>query len=663
MDNQPSVLDKWGNLLEQDGYEVWRAATIEAAEGILSDKYLHLAILDIRMQDDDDENDISGLLLAQKPEFRLIPKIILTAYPSWQYVREVMAPDTEGRAAALNFVAKVEGPQALEAAIEKAFAEQIRTSWSLQINAREREGLTFLHLVSLVQPGLPTDTLIQRAIELEDLFRRLFHDYAQIRMLRLLWRKDRRFCLSVLALSLQGAIDPLILVCGEQGRLEAGLKRMQDLAPETGQHTQLARTAETVHFGAAAYMLSEADPDTIRSLGDLVESAKKRPLKAAFEHLLGKTLLPWHQRGQGVEQRQDLIALYRQWVGLGKDGIPLEQVEGRVDALLRKVRPLSTVGIDRGDQSVTFHFPLQGPTKCPDPVAIIYDPWAMRDAPVVCRVSPGRLTADNILVDPDHKTWLTDFAHAGHAPQWWDFVCLEAALRFDLGQAPDLLAWHEFEECLVTPSALHEHLTEQDVVTDLQINVSLIEQIRQQARIETGSDVLPYYAGLLVWAVGAMAQYIPGTLYTQAELMRGAHLLLAAAMIARRIDELIEARGQMGFSQSAEIENEGIPGLILEKDRVTVRIGSEHSLRLSGDELELFRCLYDQAGQVVPRQVLVETVYREEYDSLDKYQQRRLNSLVSRLRDKLELIPGRSRYIYTVRGQGYRMETRRHDAG
>jgi DNA-binding response OmpR family regulator len=663
MDNEPSVLDKWGQVLEQDGYEVWRAATLEDAEEILNDKYLHLAILDIRMQDENDENDISGLLLAKKPEFRPIPKVILTAYPSWQYVREVMAPDTEGRAAAVNFVAKVEGPEALEAAIEKAFAEQIRTSWNLQINAREREGLSFLHLASLVQKGLPNDTLVQRAIELEDLFRRLFYDYAQIRMLRLLWRNDRRFCLSVLAQSLQGATDPLILVCGKQSQLEAELKQMQELAPETGQHTKLAGSAETVHFGAAAYVISEADPDTIRPLRSLAESGKKRPLKAAFEHLLGEVLEAWHQRGQKVEHRQDLIALYRQWVGLGKDGIPLDEVERRVDALVQKVRPLSTVGIDRGDQSLTFRFPLQGPMDCPDPVATIYNPRAQQDTPVVYRVSPGQLTADNVLVDSDQRTWLTDFAHADLAPQWWDFICLEAALRFDLGQAPDLLAWHEFEECLVKPSALHEHLREQDVVSDLQSNVSLIEQIRQQAGGQTGSDPLPYYAGLLVWAVGAMAQYTPGTLYTQGELMRGAHLLLAAAMIARHLDQLSELRDQMGSSGSAEIENEGGPVLSLDNDRVTVRIGSKQSVRLSGHELELFRCLYDQAGQVVPRQVLVKTVYREEYDSLDKYQERRLNSLVRRLREKIEPIPGKPRYIHSVRGQGYRLETGKKDTG
>jgi len=46
---------------------------------------------------------------------------------------------------------------------------------------------------------------------------------------------------------------------------------------------------------------------------------------------------------------------------------------------------------------------------------------------------------------------------------------------------------------------------------------------------------LPYHAGLLAWAVEAMARYDPGVLQTQADRLRGAHLLLAASMLAGRL--------------------------------------------------------------------------------------------------------------------------------
>ena len=77
MDNAAQFLEAYSRLLEDAGYEVQKAATLEEAEEALREKCIHIAILDIRMRDED-SNDFSGLLLAQKQEYRAIPKIILT---------------------------------------------------------------------------------------------------------------------------------------------------------------------------------------------------------------------------------------------------------------------------------------------------------------------------------------------------------------------------------------------------------------------------------------------------------------------------------------------------------------------------------------------------------------------------------------------------------
>jgi DNA-binding winged helix-turn-helix (wHTH) protein len=261
---------------------------------------------------------------------------------------------------------------------------------------------------------------------------------------------------------------------------------------------------------------------------------------------------------------------------------------------------------------------------------------------VVCKISPGWLTADNVLVDGDQWSWLTDFARAGQAPQWWDFVCLEAMIRFDLSQAPDLLAWHEFEECLVAPVRLHEGLREQDAIAELRMSVVLIEQIRRQAGSETGPDPLPYYAGLLAWAVGATAQYDPTALYTQTERMRGAHLLLAAAMLARRLGKALPVDPPMG---PLRLKGDG-----------SVWVGDRRVGELVGRELALLRCLHERAGQIVSRKTIVESVFGEPYRSGNEQLESRINSLVRRLREDIEPNPDHPRYILTVRGGGYRLQ-------
>ncbi len=643
VDNDPDFLDTRAEFLENAGYRVMKAYTLEQARQLLADARVHLIILDIRMVNEDDEKDTSGLTLAKDPAYRPLPKIILTGYPSYKYVREVLGPALEGLPPAVDFLAKDEGPGAMIQAAARAFAQHVRLNWDLHINWDPREHLSFLHLVSPLQPDLPNDTLLQRADELEDLFRRLFYDYQQIRIGRLLWHDQERFCLQVLAQSSQGATDSRILVCGGQGCVERDLKQVRELAPESAQGTKLDSTAETMHFAAAAFTLLGAELEIVQPLRDLFQHAQERPLRTAFDHLLKDVLLAWHQRGQMVEQRRDLMTLYRLQVGLEENGFPHAEVERRVEALIQMVRPLSAVEIERGDGVVTFHFPNQPPLVCPDPVAAAYAHLASYDKPIVCKVSPGQLTADNVLVDAKQRVWLTDFRHSGQVPQWWNFVCLEAMVRFDLSQAPDLLAWQEFEECLVTPTQLHDRLQIQDVISDLRSNLVLIEQIRRQAGSEAGPDPLPYYAGLLIWTVGAIADHDPSVLYTQAERMRGAQLLLAAAVLTQRLGKTFSAH-QAG--QRLRLEGDG-----------AVWIGDRCVGELGGQELELLRCLYERTNQPVTREVIVKSAFKEPYRIGDDQMESRINSLVRRLRVKIEPDPNRPRYVVTVRGKGLRLET------
>jgi DNA-binding response OmpR family regulator len=640
-DNDPSFLLTRVESLENKGYHVLKAFTLEEARRLLTEAYVHLAILDIRMVNDDDEKDVSGLTLAKEPAYRSIPKIILTGFPSVPAVKEALRPALDGLPPAVDFVAKSDGPDAMIQAAEQAFAQHVHVNWDLEIQWDQRAPLSFPHLASLLQPDLPGRILVYRAGELEDLVCCLFCDYQQVRFGRLLWHDSQRFCLPVLARSSRAATDLRILVCGDRELLARERERMEELTPKTFQGTKLDDKAETVHFGAHTYVLPNADVETVQTLRDLFQVGKERSLKTAFAHL-GDVLKAWHQHGQMVQETGDLMSLYRQWVGLTESDVPRTEMEQRVASLVQIARTLGAVEIKRDSQVVTFHFPNQSPIRYPDPVATVYAPLVQYNAPVVCRVSPGRLTAENVLVDAEQRTWLTDFARADQAPQWWDYICLEATTRFDLSQAPDLLAWQEFEECLVKPARLGERLEQRDVIPELRTNIALIEQIRRQAGSEAGPDPLPYYAGLLAWAVGAIAHYDPGVLYTQADRLRGAHLLLAASMIAGRL-------GETPASFSPE-------GTLRLDDDGSVWVGDHCVASLVGQEFDLLHCLLEHAleDQFVSRQTLVESVFREKYVAGDVNQESRINSLVSRLRDKIELDQKNPR-VLTVKGKGYRL--------
>ncbi len=117
-DNNAAFLKIRSEFLENKGYKVIPAIDPEDAEKKLNDQSIDLAVVDIRLRDDDDEKDMSGITLA-KEVARSVPKIILTGYPDVNYVREVLKPQIKGPDIAVDFVAKAEGPKALLDAIEK----------------------------------------------------------------------------------------------------------------------------------------------------------------------------------------------------------------------------------------------------------------------------------------------------------------------------------------------------------------------------------------------------------------------------------------------------------------------------------------------------------------------------------------------------------------
>ncbi len=124
-ENDPDYLQTQAEFLERAGYAVLQAKGIATAKKLLSNGMVDLAILDLRLEDDDDEKDKSGLILARESDPH-IPKIILTAFPTAQAVREALKPLTNGLPPAVDFISKQDGPEILIAAVNRALAVHVR---------------------------------------------------------------------------------------------------------------------------------------------------------------------------------------------------------------------------------------------------------------------------------------------------------------------------------------------------------------------------------------------------------------------------------------------------------------------------------------------------------------------------------------------------------
>jgi DNA-binding NtrC family response regulator len=122
-DNDPLFLKTRSEFLEREGYRVIPAGDPATAQRWLESGEIDLAILDIRLRDDDDEKDPSGLVLAREVA-PSVPKIILTGFPSVDAVRAVLRPGPGGLPPAVDLVGKAEGPERLLSVVRQALGRQ-----------------------------------------------------------------------------------------------------------------------------------------------------------------------------------------------------------------------------------------------------------------------------------------------------------------------------------------------------------------------------------------------------------------------------------------------------------------------------------------------------------------------------------------------------------
>ncbi|MDZ7363573.1 MAG: response regulator [candidate division KSB1 bacterium] len=118
-DNDAEFLHTRKEILEAESYDVVSASSPEEAKALLQDQTVDLAIVDLRLRDDKDEADISGLALI-KSAAPHVPKILMTAYPTVEMARRALKRDVDDIPAAVDLVAKQEGVEVLLRAVSQA---------------------------------------------------------------------------------------------------------------------------------------------------------------------------------------------------------------------------------------------------------------------------------------------------------------------------------------------------------------------------------------------------------------------------------------------------------------------------------------------------------------------------------------------------------------
>jgi DNA-binding response OmpR family regulator len=641
-DNDVEALATVEEYLSSLGFKVLTAASPGEAKRIFDTQLVHLAIFDMRMVDDNDEKDRSGLKLAREVS-PSIPKLILTKFPTHEDVRDAMKLDDRALPPAVDFLNKLDGLEKLGEAIKHAVARYVRVNHDLVILFNETHGNNFFHLAGLITPNASGELLRSNAEELEDLFRRLFYQNQQIKIDRLLWHRHQRVAVSVFAYMTGNVPESFVVVFGQPEKIAEEVHNYQTFAPKAPGHNTsvLGRTVEMSHLSGVAYGLAGLDLESLVSLSQLYQMSSDRALANVLNNLLRQTLVEWHENKKVLDEQGGPDQWYQTRLLPGYENRWQEGFRQRVVSLTQQIPALGPelqIKTDRltirfGDRSFSY----------PNPEKILNGISGFL-GPMLLMKTSGDLTGDNVLTDGVSRTWVTDFAAAGLAPHVWNFINLEATVRFDLGET-DKLQWiHEMEQVLVADEFARLYVT--DLEAPVRKPVKAIQVIRRCAAEVISKQTIPYQLGLFYLATRRLMDFNPAVQLTTHELIRLTHILLATAMIAGRILEDLEQKGLAGSRSSESIR--------VDKSNHTVLVDGTR-ITLRGQSYDLLCQLYDQANQLCTRRSLVERVFSEEYDELNESQVNRLNTAIRRLREKIEDDPANPRFIITEPHGGYRL--------
>ncbi|MCP4421572.1 MAG: DNA-binding response regulator [Chloroflexi bacterium] len=646
-DNDRDFLTNGREFLEANGYRTLEATSPQEAKNFLKTSRVHLAILDMRMENDSDEKDKSGLNLA-KTTARSVPKLILTRFPAYQDVVEALKQDPHALPPAVDFLDKRKSLDDLLASVEQVLTKYVLINWDLIIHWETV--LSFSRLIDLIDPELDKARLADRTAEFEDLWRTLFRQYAQITMVDLLAHGPGYVVLSVFAYDNDGLETQHIVSCGQKELIRAEMANYQTAVSGQSATAEIVsdNVAETVHFAANAYRLVHGKLEELVNLKMFFHRHSPHETMDAIERLYKESLGIWYETGRYDNREQTVRAFYQGWLKRNPPNPSESELQQCIEALCAKTLSAGLGRIEYSAHFLTFHLPTNGfAAKYPNPIACLHDKRAVGQDFVQWGRTHGRINLETALLDENGSAYLLDFTQAGQAPLLHDFVSLETAVKLHLPTTPHLHNRYTIEQSLSTLSDLNENLDGDAFPNPPGHIINAVIRIRQLAAELTGCEYNAYLSGLFFHAVKHLFTYQPDLYYTRQALGAYIHALVTTAVICQKL-------GGEPLKQD-NLPNQAYEGLWIDKINQDVWVKGVQ-IDLTAQDFQILVYLYDHAGELCQRETIIKQGLGDENQEYDRFQEEsRLNSAMSRLRQKIEPNSQNPQYLITVRGRGYKL--------
>ncbi len=564
VENDPAQLRPRKELFERQGWQVLTANNLEAAREILTSGWVHLAIVDLRLKDEDDPNDFGGLDLIIEETDPVIPKIIWTAYPTFEVVNKALGLGPNGVPLAVNFVDKAKGFKVLLEAVNAAFTYKVRINVSLVVEPSP--GVSFPDLVRQIKAyrKLPNDRIDIMAEELEDVLRKLFPDADHVTLKHMTAGAGGSGVVQIQPTSAGVKGADVVVKFGRRDNMRKEIGNfLRYVQPYAGQlaTAMMGTMEETSSFGAARFSLVGQAGGAPHSFTDFYRKASADEIRQVLRFLFENTCARWYAGKHDwtdpeLDHRPELFDAGRLRDRPDVLAVAFEEqksfdTEERRDEL-RQAMQRAFMGntlykshlrkVDESQFEVTFSGPPEKTFRLPDPLDFIKTQRCGFSRPTFWAITHGDLHGGNILVDENGYAWLIDFYKTGWGPALRDFAQLEAAIRMELMETDNLFALSQFEVACLNPRQFDKGIGFNNIfqIGEFDKAIQVITYLRELAmKVAETSSMKEYYIGLLYHTLKLSTW--EGSLPQERELdVRQRHALISAGLICDRLKRWYE---------------------------------------------------------------------------------------------------------------------------
>jgi CheY-like chemotaxis protein len=386
-----------------------------------------LALIDLRLSDDFDEDDTSGLSLAQ--EIGPIRSIILSGFPNQKILREILDEHKD-----IPFMSKSDKPEKIRQILDTEVMKVCAGKRGLHISPED--------LLDEVARTTFKSLIEEYPDQLSDLLAQLFPGASQLRIEKLdsslffSHASDVPRPRSVVLRVYEEDYEPVVVKLASAHKIQVEVERYEKyISRKVGGNftARLERYAQMWDIGGALYSyIGDFDVTTFSRYYE------EHPVEEIEECLTEFFTVSWkkHYDRSELQTNVSLFELYKEtWDNWYEKRVKHFPSHGLWDA-----------------EELSAKLGLPNPI---DWIKINIAEHPERDISIVAStqtaVTHGDLHGDNLLIDNRKNAWVIDFERSGEGHALQDFIELEADIINRLGaHSEDLATYHKM--CLVVAS-------------------------------------------------------------------------------------------------------------------------------------------------------------------------------------------------------------------